>query len=331
MIDRLSISNLKTVNKMHDGGTDQAFLRSSLKGTQLENTFAGALSFMRRKYTRDLAGVDVAITGIPYDCAVSHRPGTRFGPASIRRASAHFATGPIWPWGFDPFDRLAAIDYGDCAIDYSVPSTVDKDIEEHVRPIVESGAYLLSLGGDHYTTYPVLKAVAAKYGPLAFVQFDAHRDVEPANERILDHGAMFGYAIEDGLIDPKKSVQIGIRTTFEGEEDYGMNILHADKVHDSSPEEIARIVHEIVGDSKTYLTFDIDCLDPAFAPGTGTPVPGGLSSHQALSILRQLKGVDFVASDLVEVSPSYDIGDTTSLAAAMICAEMLCLLASRKR
>lgn len=310
---------------------DQAFLRTELKGTQSENTFAGALSFMRRKYSRDLSGVDVAVTGIPFDCAVSHRPGARFGPAAIRKASAHFATGPIWPWRFDPFDTLAAIDYGDCPVDYANAPSIDATIEDHVRPIVESGAYLLSLGGDHYCSYPLLKAVAAAHGPLALVHFDAHRDVEPSDNRVQDHGAMFGYAIEDGVIDPQKTVQIGIRTTFEDEGDYGMTILGADKVHASRASEIAKIVREVVGDSKSYLTFDIDCLDPAFAPGTGTPVPGGLSSCQALAILRELTDINFVASDLVEVLPAHDVSDTTALAAAMVCAEMLCLRAARVR
>lgn len=284
---------------------------------------------MRRKYSRDLAGVDVAVTGIPFDCAVSHRPGARFGPAAIRKASAHFATGPIWPWKFDPFDTLAAIDYGDCPVDYADAPSIDATIQAHVRPIVESGAYLLSLGGDYYCSYPLLKAVAAVHGPLAFIHFDAHRDVEPSDDRVQDHGAIFGYAIEDGVIDPKKSVQIGIRTTFEGEGDFGMTILGADKVHASSPGEIAEIVRKVVGDNKTYLTFDIDCLDPAFAPGTGTPVPGGLSSYQALSIRRELTDINIVASDLVEVLPAHDVVDITALAAAMVCAEMLCLRAAR--
>lgn len=142
---------------------------------------------------------------------------------------------------------------------------------------------------------------------------------------------MFRYAIEDGLIDPEKSVQIGIRTTFHGETSHGMTVLFADQVHGSSTEEIARIIKNVVGGSKAYLTFDIDCLDPAFAPGTGTPVVGGLSSHQALSILRQLTQIDFVAADVVEVSPAYDIAQVTSLAAATIATEILCLHAAKSK
>lgn len=307
---------------------DQAFLRQNLKGTEIENSFSGALSFMRRKYSRDLSGVDVAVTGIPFDCAVSNRPGCRFGPEAIRRASAQLAWGPIWPWGFDPFDVLAVVDYGDCALDYAQPALIDDNIVSHLRPLVEAGVFPMVLGGDHYVSYPLLKAQAEKHGPLAFVHFDAHRDVEVSDVRCQDHGSMFRYAIEDGLIDPSKSVQIGIRTTFEGEQSYGMTILHADKVHSMAPDEVADVIRGVVGAARTYLSFDIDCLDPAFAPGTGTPVVGGLSSHQALSILRQLHGIDFVAADVVEVSPAYDIAEVTALAAATIATEILCLHAA---
>lgn len=310
---------------------DQAFLRTDLKGTAVENSFSGALSFMRRKYSRDLDGVDAVVTGIPFDCAVSNRPGCRFGPQAIRAATAQLAWGPIWPWNFDPFDHLAVVDYGDCPIDYARAPSIDATIRSHMRPIVESGAFALALGGDHYVSYPLMQAQAEKHGPLAFVHFDAHRDVEVSGERSQNHGEMFRYAIEDGVIDPERSVQIGIRTTYHGEVTHGMTILHADRVHDMPARDIAQIVHDVVGKSRTYLTFDIDCLDPAFAPGTGTPVPGGLSSHQALSILRRLTDIDIVAADVVEVSPSYDVGEVTSLAAATIALELLCLSAFRSR
>lgn len=309
---------------------DQAFLRADLRGSEIENTFSGAHSFMRRKYSRELTGVDAVVTGVPFDCAVSNRPGTRFGPEAIRRASAQLAWGPIWPWGFDPFDKLAVVDYGDCALNYARTDLIDTAIESHVAPIVDSGSFLLSLGGDHYITYPLLKALAKRYGPLALVHFDAHRDVEPSNGRSQDHGAMFRYAIEDGVIDPERSVQIGIRTTFTGESSHGMTILHADRVHEMRAEAVAEVVNEVaVG--KAYLTFDIDCLDPAFAPGTGTPVPGGLSSHQALSILRRLGKLDLVAADVVEVSPPYDNAQITALAGATVATEILCLLASKEK
>jgi agmatinase len=306
---------------------DAAFLRSDLKGTVIEPTYAGALSFMRRKYSRDLSGVDIAVTGIPFDQAVTNRPGTRFGPQAVRAASAHFAWGPYWPWNFDPFDTLGVVDYGDCFFDWGRKEDVPGAIERHVAGILAAGASALAIGGDHFITYPVLKAYAERFGPLALVQFDAHRDVEPDAGGRIDHGTMFGLAIGEGLVDPAHSVQIGIRTTYQGEGGHAMSVIHADRVHDMKPIEVASEILGAVGGRKAYLTFDIDCLDPAFAPGTGTPVPGGLSSHQAMAILRHLKEIDFAGMDVVEVSPPYDHAETTSLAACAITLEYLCLKA----
>jgi agmatinase len=184
---------------------DEAFRRDSIKGTQWEATYAGALSFMRRKYTRDLKGVDIAVTGIPFDQAVSHRSGTRMGPEGIRRASAENAWGPFWPWNFDPFDTLGVIDYGDCFFDWGRKENFPETLEQHATEIISSGAEMISLGGDHYVSYPLLKAHHKKHGPLALVHFDAHRDVEVDDGGRIDHGTMFGYAVREGLIDPHKS------------------------------------------------------------------------------------------------------------------------------
>ena len=309
---------------------DEAFRRADLKGTQWEPTYAGALSFMRRKYTRDVAGADIAITGIPFDQAVSHRAGTRFGPEGIRRASAENAWGPFWPWKFDPFDTLAVADYGDCFFDWGAKENFPDALEEHITGILDQGCETVCLGGDHYVTYPILKAHAKKHGPLSLVHFDAHRDVEPDDGGRIDHGTMFSYAVREGLIDPTRSIQIGIRTCFHGERTFGFRIMFADEVHDAGAGEIAVEVARVVGKSKAYLTFDIDCLDPSVAPGTGTPIPGGLSYHQAASIIRKLTTVNFVAMDVVEVSPPYDHADITSLAAASLVMEYLCLKAWQK-
>jgi agmatinase len=282
---------------------------------------------MRRRYTRDLQGVDIAVTGIPFDQAVTNRPGTRFGPQGIRQASAHFAWGPYWPWNFDPFDTLAVVDYGDCFFDWGRKEDAPAAIEAHVAGILAAGASSLVLGGDHFVTYPVLRACAKVHGPLALVQFDAHRDVEPDDGGRIDHGTMFGLAIREGVIDPRRSIQVGIRTSFVGEGGAGMTVLHADRVHAMTAEEVAAEIVCVTAGRKAYLTFDIDCLDPAFAPGTGTPVPGGLSSHQAMAILRGLKDVDFAGMDVVEVSPPYDHAEVTSLAASAMALEYLCLRA----
>ncbi len=307
---------------------DAAFRRTDLKGSGIEPTYAGVHSFMRRKYTRDLTGVDIAVTGIPFDQSVTNRPGTRFGPEAVRQASSQFSWGPHWPWMFDPFETLSVVDYGDCYFDWGRNQDVPLAIEEHIAEILAGGASTLSIGGDHFISYPVIKAHAkALGGPLSLIQFDAHRDVEPEEGDRIDHGTMFNRAIQDGVIDPHSSIQIGIRTTYEGEKTYGMKILYADHVHEASAEEIAAEVHRTVGDRKAYLTFDIDCLDPAYAPGTGTPVPGGLTTHQAFSIMRKLTDINFSGMDVVEVSPPYDHAQITSLAAAAVALEYLCLRA----
>ena len=309
---------------------DDAFRRTALKGSNWEATYAGALSFMRRKYTRDLTGVDIAVTGIPFDQAVSHRSGTRMGPEGIRKAAAENAWGPFWPWNFDPFDTLAVTDYGDCFFDWGRKEDFPETLERHATEIISSGAEMIALGGDHYISYPLLKAHAKKHGALALVHFDAHRDVEIDNGGRIDHGTMFGYAVREGLIDPKKSVQIGVRTTFAGETTMGFRIIYADEVHETSAAALAEIIAAKVGSSKAYLTFDIDCLDPSAAPGTGTPIPGGLTYHQAASIIRKLTKINFVGMDMVEVSPPYDHAEITSGAAAGLIMEYLCLKAYQR-
>ncbi|MFQ6023629.1 MAG: agmatinase [Acidiferrobacterales bacterium] len=305
--------------------SDQAFTSETLYGTRHEPTYAGALSFMRRKYTKDLTGVDVAVTGIPLDTATTNRPGARFGPAAIRAASAHMAWGPPWPWGFDPFDRLAVIDYGDCAWDHGRPGTIQNTIEVHADTIIKSGASMVALGGDHFITLPLLRAHAKKYGTLALVHFDAHSDTWECEDGRVDHGTMFWHAVKEGVVDPLRSVQIGIRT--HNSNPMGFTWLDASWVHNNGIARTIDQIKQLVGDNKTYLTFDIDCLDPSYAPGTGTPVCGGLSTHQAQEVIRGLDGIDFIAMDLVEVAPAYDNAEITSLAAASLVLDYLCLRA----
>jgi agmatinase len=307
-------------------GWDNAFTATDLHGmVQGSPSYAGALSFMRRKYSRDLTGVDVAVTGIPLDLATTNRPGARFGPRAIRAVSPGIAWARPWPWDFDPFDRLAVVDYGDCEFDHGEPDTIVPYIEKHIAGILDGGAASLVLGGDHFVTYPVLKAYAAHHGPLSLVHFDAHSDTWSEKTKRLDHGTMFYHAAKEGLVDDSRSAQIGLRTT--NDEPMGFNILDARWVHENGPAAPAARVKEIVGDNKVYLTFDIDCLDPAFAPGTGTPVCGGLSTFQALEIIRGLAGINVVGMDIVEVAPAYDVGEITALAGAMLAAEFLCLYA----
>ena len=310
-------------------GTDLAIVRDNLYGTTLEPTYSGVTSFMRRKYTRDLAGVDVAVTGVPLDTATTNRPGARFGPRSIRAASSIMAWERPYGMEFDPFDKLAVIDYGDCLFDFGRPETVPAAIEAHASQVIDNGPALLTLGGDHFITYPLLKAHAIKHGaPLSLLHFDAHSDTwDDGTEERVDHGTMFYWAAKQGIVDPSTSIQVGLRTT--NPDTMGFNILDAPSVHELGVEAVIERIRETVIDRQVYLTFDIDCLDPSYAPGTGTPVCGGLSSHQALAILRGLAGINVVGMDVVEVAPAYDTAEITSLAAASIAMEMLYLYASR--
>ncbi|MGD8385279.1 MAG: agmatinase [Lysobacterales bacterium] len=306
---------------------DNAFTAGDLKGTVHGSpSFAGALSFMRRKYTRDLGSVDVAVTGIPLDLATTNRPGARFGPRAIRAATSGLSWARPWPWDFDPFDRLAVIDYGDCEFDHGDPASIAGFIEAYIGAILDRGVATLVLGGDHFATYPVLQAYAGRHGPLSLVHFDAHSDTWSEETQRLDHGTMFYHAVKSGLVDDARSVQIGLRTT--NDEPLGFNILDARWVHRHGPEAVAARIKEVVGDNVVYLTFDIDCLDPACAPGTGTPVCGGLSSWQALETVRGLTGINLVGMDVMEVAPAYDVGEITAIAAATLAAEFLCLFAA---
>nr|WP_315464438.1 agmatinase [uncultured Rhodoferax sp.] len=308
---------------------DGAIRRPGLYGSSKENTYAGVVSFMRRIYTKDLTGVDLAVTGVPLDIATTNRPGARLGPRAVRAASSQLGVLLPYPWGVNPFDRYAVIDYGDCWLDVHNAHSVHATIVEHARTILASGAKMLTLGGDHYISYPLLQAHAEKYGkPLSIIHFDAHCDTWPDDAPdSLNHGSMFYKAVKEGLIDPAHSVQVGIRTW--NDDFMGVNVLDAPWVHANGvPATIARIL-EIVGDRPTYLTFDVDGLDPAHAPGTGTPVPGGLSTAQALAILRALTPVNLVGADVVEVAPAYDHADITALAAAHIASDLICLFAHR--
>jgi len=307
---------------------DNAFL-GPLKGGALDPTYGGALSFMRRRYSRDLAGVDAAVWGIPFDSSVSNRPGARFGPSAIRRASAIFDGDPQYPFGFDPFADLAVVDCGDCLYDYSRPMAFAGAAEAQASAILDAGAHLFTLGGDHFCTYPLLKAHAARHGPLGLVQFDAHQDTWPDKPDSISHGSFVLRAVREGLIDPKRSIQVGIRTVAP--EDCGIAIIRADEFDGLGVKGVVAAIRKRVGRKPAYFTFDIDCLDPAFAPGTGTPVAGGLSSREALAVIRGLGGVDFVGGDVVEVAPAYDHADITAIAASTVALYYLGLFAGRRR
>lgn len=309
---------------------DQAFTRDGLRGLSFENAFGGATSFLRRRYTKDLTGVDVAVTGIPFDQAVTHRPGSRFGPRAIREASTLQAFDAPYGWGYDPLSVMDVVDYGDMAFDYAMVRDVPARIEAHLGTILDAGAAPVTFGGDHFITLPILRAVAARRGPVALIQFDAHSDtwVDDDPERI-DHGTFLYKAIREGLVDPSASVSVGIRT--DNPDTMGVTILDAPSVHRDGVEATLARMRAVVGDRPCYLTFDIDALDPAFAPGTGTPVWGGLASWQAAALLRGLAGIDLIGGDVVEVSPPYDTTGATAIAGAHVGMELIALLGWGRR
>ncbi|MGB0181252.1 MAG: agmatinase [Candidatus Puniceispirillales bacterium] len=307
--------------------SDQAFLKKQVKGTKHEMTYAGALSFLRRKYSRDLDGVDITISGIPFDGAVTNRPGTRFGPRAIRAASTELASLTAFPFGFDPFDTLAVVDYGDCALDPHDPQSIPDSITNHARGILASGSKMLTFGGDHFVALPLIRAHAEKHGPVALVQFDAHCDTWDDGGSTLNHGSMFLHGYQEGVIDPSHSIQVGLRTWNDS--DHGFEILTSPWVHRNGITATLDAIMERVGDHPAYISFDIDCLDPAFAPGTGTPVPGGLATWQALELIRGLTPLNMIGMDLVEVSPAYDHADITAMAAANIAHDWLCVMAEK--
>ena len=310
---------------------DLAFTRKGRRGLAYENAFSGATSFMRRAYSKDIATADLVVTGIPFDQAVTHRPGTRFGPRAIREASTLQPYDPPYGWdGFNPLSEFEIVDYGDMAFDYANVAGVPNLIENHIKTVISQGPATVTLGGDHFITLPILRAYAEKFGPMSVIQFDAHSDLWADDDMSrIDHGTFMYKAVKLGLVDVTRSVQIGIRTECD---DYlGMPYIDARTVHDKGATYVSEKVKEIVGDAPTYVTFDIDALDPAFAPGTGTPVWGGLASWQAAAILRDLAGINMVGGDIVEVSPPYDTTGATAIVGAHIAMELCCLALWNKR
>ncbi|NVD08692.1 agmatinase [Vibrio sp. JPW-9-11-11] len=286
--------------------------------------YSNSMSFLRRPYLRNpvSADADLVVLGVPLDMATSGRPGARMGPDAIRRASVNLAwEGKKFPWDFNVFERAKVIDAGDLVFDCGDAEDFTYRLEAATSEILKSGKTMLALGGDHFITLPILRAYAKYHGEMALVHFDAHTDTY-ANGSSYDHGTMFYHAPNEGLISPKHSVQVGIRTEYK-QQDHGFNVINAMQANDLAPEEIVMQIRDIVGDKPVYVTFDIDCLDPAFAPGTGTPVCGGLNSDKVLKIIRGLAGINIVGMDVVEVSPPYDHSDVTALAGATIALELM--------
>ena len=295
--------------------------------------FTGIGTFMRLPNVADMKGVDAAFIGIPFDTAVSYRIGGRFGPAAIREASRLLRPYNV-EQGIEIFEHVSAVDAGDLSV---VPGNVQASygvIEEGVRSIVDAGVIPLALGGDHSITLGELRAIFTRHGPVGLIDFDSHTDTWDNywGERYT-HGTWCRRAIEEGLIDTARAVQIGIRGSLYGREDrdgaraLGLHLIPTETLLARGVADVLPEVVERIGKGPVFLTFDIDFVDPGFAPGTGTPEVGGPSSRDALRLVRGLRGLDLVGFDMVEVQPQYDHGEVTSLLAGTLLHEFLTLVA----
>lgn len=294
--------------------------------------FAGIATFMRLPGRTPTTDLDVAVVGVPFDIGTSNRPGARFGPRAIRAESVllrpyNMATRAA------PFDSLRIDDIGDVATNpYDLADSVER-IEAHYDELLTDDVIPVTMGGDHTIALPILRAVARRHGPVGLVHVDAHTDINDTmfGERVA-HGTPFRRAVEEGLLDPGRVVQIGVRGTGYEADDFdwsrrqGFRVVQVEECWHKSLVPLMAEVRSRLGSGPVYLSFDIDGLDPAFAPGTGTPEVGGLTVPQALEIIRGCAGLDLVGADLVEVAPIYDTTATTALTAANLLYEMLCVL-----
>lgn len=292
--------------------------------------FSGIPTFWRTEQSRDLNGADIVVMGVPFDCGVSNRPGARFGAQAIRLMSLH--TGNFChPWDFDVRDKLRVIDYGDVGMSVG-GNTTDYMIEDsfrHATNIFSSGAMLFTLGGDHTIPYGLVRAAKEKYGKIALVHFDSHQDsLDGENGKEIFHGTFSHDLAAEGTVDASRSTQVFIRTDMPNEQGY--NILYAKDTFYMQPREVAEEIRQNAGDAPVYITFDVDGIDPAYTPGTGTPVPGGPSTAYVREVLRHLEGLNIIGGDIVEVSPQYDSGEVTALAAGVIAGDIIQLMARNR-
>ena len=299
----------------------------------LQPRFAGLATFMRTPYHADPAGLDIALAGAPYDGGVTNRPGARHGPRAMREASAlcraiHHVT------KVNPYQLAKVGDVGDVPLTemYDVEGA-HRDIEAFFNRIHDAGALPLTAGGDHSITYPIFRAIAGSR-PVGMVHIDAHTDTWDAFQGCkFNHGAPFRRAVEAGLLDPTRTIQIGIRGAQNSAEGWdfshnsGMRVVFMEEFADLGVEAVIAEARRIVGDGPTYISFDVDGLDPVYAPGTGTPEIGGITTLEAQQLLRGLRGLNLVGGDVVEVSPPFDPTGNTAMVAATLMYEILCLLA----
>ncbi|MFJ8740946.1 agmatinase [Embleya sp. NPDC127516] len=299
--------------------------------------FAGPATFARLPRADEVEHVDVAVVGVPFDSGVSYRPGARFGPAHVRASSKLLR--PYNPaLDVSPFAEQQVADAGDIAVNPFDIGAAIADLEQAARAFSARGTRLLTIGGDHTIALPLLRAVAAEHGPIAVVHFDAHLDTwdtyfgEP-----YTHGTPFRRASEEGLLDPTRCLHVGIRGPLYGPDDLredgvlGFQVVHSDDYQDATVASVVERMRRRLGTGPVYVSVDIDVLDPAHAPGTGTPEAGGLTSRELLNTLRGLVGLNVVGADIVEVAPAYDHAELTGIAAAHVGYELLSVLARNRR
>lgn len=300
----------------------------------LEPRYQELATFMRAPYQPDLDGVDIAMYGVPYDGGVTNRPGARHGPREIRNQSSLMRT-INHATQVNPYDLCAIADVGDVRFDRVYDNAaVTADIEAFVRRIVAAGAMPLAAGGDHSITYPVFRALATPDAPIGMIHIDAHTDTwgEFRGEK-FHHGSPFRLACEEGLLDPTSTIQIGIRGAqnwadgWEYSEAQGMRVVFIEEFEELGVQGVVDEARRVVGDGPTYISFDVDGLDPVYAPGTGTPEVGGITTREALTLLRGLRNLNLIGGDVVEVAPPFDPSGNTALVGATLMYEILCLLA----
>lgn len=299
--------------------------------------FSSIKTFFRLPHVQSHMDYDVALFGIPFDGGASYRPGSRFAPSAVREASS-LGRGYHWSRDVNFFDKMKVADIGDCqTVPIDLQQTYEK-IEVFVSDLLSMNKKFISVGGDHSTTLPVLRALRKKYQkPLSFIHFDAHLDTYPAAWGCeYHHGSFARHAVEEGLVDPKRMLQIGIRGPLAGKDDLeftqkkGVTVRTMDQLREVNITEFIRSLPAF-DHHPTYISFDVDCLDPAYAPGTGTPVPGGMTTYEAQRILRGLRIENLVGGDIVEISPPYDQSQITALVGVDVMFEMLSLMSSNHR
>jgi len=299
--------------------------------------FAGPSTFCRLPELRDVPYCDVAILGIPFDSGTSYRPGARFGPQAIRQASRHLRTNFHPAYDTEPFKTIQVADAGDVGCNpFNIEEAIAQ-IEAAADELFEKAPAIVSLGGDHTIAVPLLRSVNRVAGQVALVHFDAHLDTwDTYFGAPYTHGTPFRRAAEEGLFKDDASMHVGIRGPLYSRKDLiedaemGFKVVHCDEIQSHGIDHVIKRIRDRVGDNPLYLSIDIDVLDPAHAPGTGTPEIAGLSSRELVGIIRGLQGLKLVAADIVEVSPAYDHAEITSLAAATIAFEMVNLIACQK-